>query len=190
MSFGDKFGLRADQAARETSGLSRPQIRRFSQDLLRGLCLRSHQVVVQHAMPTPCWFGCGCRLCDGIWTFQRTSGRSVVEKQSYGSFGGECREGKLAAGGTDDRPRKSKFVMRITFNPISRNRIRSFRCVIRYLHRCAASVIEAKRLLARASRSSLQSPEESFQNYAAFCQALRIPAVGAAWQRPLLTAFR
>jgi hypothetical protein len=47
------------------------------------------------------------------------------------------------------------------------------------LHRCAASVIEAKRLQLQHAAFVVQAfntPDQSFRDYDLFCQALKIPA--------------
>jgi hypothetical protein len=100
-----------------------------------------------------------------------------VEAKAKEAFGDEALERWLVAGGTDESKsnRKTRWDYVQSYLPRSDSFLQ-----VRYqiLHRCAASVIEAKRLGFQHAAFIVQAfntPEESFQDYAAFCRALKIP---------------
>jgi hypothetical protein len=117
--------------------------------------------------------------CD-VWAVVKTQVGMLsltVEAKAKEKFGDEILEKWLAAGTTE----KSRTNREIRFKYIRSNLPRSDSFLkVRYqmLHRCAAAVIEAKRLGFQHAAFVVQafdSPKESFQDYAVFCQALNIP---------------
>jgi hypothetical protein len=102
-----------------------------------------------------------------------------VEAKARESFGDEKLDDWLVAGSTDAsrQNRKDRWGYIRENLPLAE----SFGHV-RYqiLHRCAAAVIEAKRLGCPNAAFVVQAfntPDASFQDYAAFCAALKMPAV-------------
>jgi hypothetical protein len=118
--------------------------------------------------------------CD-LWAVVKTSVGMCslsVEAKVNEAFGDDVLENWLAAGKTKqsgaNRQKRFEYV-RAHLPPSD-----GFHSV-RYqlLHRCAASVIEAKRLgLTHAAFvvQAFSAPDTSFQDYAVFCRAMKIPA--------------
>lgn len=133
--------------------------------------------IAEHKVDLP--GGRAASQCD-VWAIVKTSMGMLsltVEAKAREAFGDDILERWLVAGGTDESKssRKTRWDYVQSHLPKSDSFLQ-----VRYqiLHRCAASVIEAKRLGFQHAAFIVQAfntPEESFQNYAAFCQALRIP---------------
>lgn len=115
-----------------------------------------------------------------VWAVITTSAGMVsmtVEAKAREAFGDEILERWLVAGGTDASiaNRKERWNYIRSHLPESEAFLQ-----VRYqmLHRCAASVIEAKRLRTQHAAFVVQAfntPEKSFRDYAVFCEALKIP---------------
>lgn len=118
--------------------------------------------------------------CD-VWAVVKTSVGMLsltVEAKAREAFGDEVLEKWLVAGGTEGSisNRKTRWDYVRSHLPESVSFLQ-----VRYqmLHRCAASVIEARRLGFQHAAFVVQAfntPAKSFQDYAVFCQALKIPA--------------
>ena len=116
-----------------------------------------------------------------VWAVIATSAGMVsmtVEAKASEAFGNESLEKWLVAGGSEASiaNRKNRWDYIRSHLPKSDAFLQ-----VRYqiLHRCAAAVIEAKRLRLRYAAFVVQAfntPDTSFQDYAAFCEALNIPA--------------
>ena len=116
-----------------------------------------------------------------VWAVIATSAGMVsmtVEAKAREAFGNEILEKWLVAGGSEASiaNRKKRWDYIRSHLPESDALLQ-----VRYqiLHRCAAAVIDAKRLRLRHAAFVVQAfntPDASFQNYAAFCEALNIPA--------------
>jgi hypothetical protein len=134
--------------------------------------------IAEHKVDLP--GGNAASQCD-LWAVVKTSAGLLsltVEAKAKESFGDEILEKWLVAGGTDGS--KSNRKERWDYVHCHLPKAGSF-LQVRYqiLHRCAASVIEAKRLGLQHAAFVVQAfdtPDKSFQDYAAFCQALKIPA--------------
>jgi uncharacterized protein DUF6946 len=134
--------------------------------------------IAEHKVDLP--GGRAASQCD-VWAMVKTARGMLsltVEAKAREAFGDEILKNWLVAGGTEDS--KSNREIRWDYVQSHLPKSDSFHQV-RYqiLHRCAASVIEAKRLGLQHAAFIVQAfntPEESFQSYAAFCQALQIPA--------------
>jgi Domain of unknown function (DUF6946) len=135
--------------------------------------------VAEHKVDLP---GGNAASQSDVWAIVRTSLGMVsltVEAKAKESFGDEILEGWLVAGetelSTNNRKKRWEYVQ--AHLPKSDSLLQ-----VRYqiLHRCAASVIEAKRLGFRHAAFIVQAfntPANSFEDYAVFCKALEIPAV-------------
>jgi hypothetical protein len=116
-----------------------------------------------------------------VWAVVKTSAGMVsltVEAKANEAFGGEILENWLAAGKTKGAKgsRQLRFEYIRSHLPVS-DSFSSVRYQI--LHRCAASVIEAKRLGFQHAAFVVQAfnaPAESFQNYVTFCRAINVAA--------------
>jgi len=116
-----------------------------------------------------------------VWAIVKTSLGMLsltVEAKAKETFGDEILEKWFTAG----RSEKSQINRRKRWEDIQKYLPKSDSFLqVRYqmLHRCAAAVIEAKRfgfLHAAFVVQAFDTPDESFQDYAAFCQALKISA--------------
>lgn len=116
-----------------------------------------------------------------VWAVIRTSKGMLsltVEAKAREAFGDEILERWLVAGESERSiaNRKERWYYIQSHLPRSDSLLQ-----VRYqmLHRCAASVIEAKRLGLQHAAFIVQAfhtPDKSFQDYARFCEALKIPA--------------
>ncbi len=116
-----------------------------------------------------------------VWAVVRTSAGMLsltVEAKAKESFGDEILERWLVAGDSEQSVinRKTRWDYIRQYLPKSESFSR-----VRYqmLHRCAASVIEAKRLGFQHAAfvvQAFETPDSSFQDYAVFCEALKIAA--------------
>ena len=117
-----------------------------------------------------------------VWAFVSTSAGTLsmtVEAKAREAFGDEILEKWLIAGRTEASiaNRKERWNYVSSHLPESDAFLQ-----VRYqmLHRCAASVVEARRLGCQHAAFVVQAfntPDTSFQDYAVFCHALKIPAV-------------
>jgi len=132
--------------------------------------------VAEHKVDLP--GGDAASQCD-VWAVVKTSLGTLslaVEAKAKEAFGDETLEKWLGAGGTD----KSKENRNKRWDYVRSNLPRSnFFPQVRYqlLHRCAASVIEAKRFGFQHAAFVVQAfdtPDTSFQDCAALCRALKI----------------
>ncbi len=135
--------------------------------------------VAEHKVDLP--GGDAASQCD-VWAVVNTLAGMLsltVEAKANEAFGDEVLEKWLMAGGTE----RSAHNRRIRWDYVRSHLPQSDAFLqVRYqlLHRCAASVIEAKRLGFQHAAFVVQAfntPAKSFQDYADFCQALKIPAV-------------
>jgi hypothetical protein len=127
-------------------------------------------------------------LCGGkaasqsdVWAVVNTSLGMLsltVEAKAKEAFGDEILERWLVAGKAEgsisNRKKRWEYVRSYLPKSDSFHQVR-----YQMLHRCAASVIEANRLGFQHAAFIVQAfdtPAESFQDYAVFCQALKIPA--------------
>lgn len=134
--------------------------------------------VAEHKVNLP--GGAAASQCD-VWAVVKTIQGMLsltVEAKANEPFGDEIVERWLVAGKTEESMsnRKKRFEYVRSHLPPSDSL-----SPVRYqiLHRCAASVIEAKRFGFQHAAFVVQAfsaPEQSFQDYAVFCQALNIPA--------------
>jgi hypothetical protein len=124
--------------------------------------------------------GTAASQCD-LWAIVNTSAGMLslaVEAKANEAFGDDVVESWLIAGKSKESldNRKRRFDHICLHLPVSDSFM-----PVRYqlLHRCAASVIEAKRFgLSHAAFvvQAFTAPEKSFQDYALFCRALNVPA--------------
>jgi hypothetical protein len=135
--------------------------------------------IAEHEVDLP--GGLAASQCD-VWAIVNTSVGMLsltVEAKAREVFGDDILERWLVAHGTDE----SKSNRKIRWDYVQSHLPKSdsfFQVCYQILHRCAASVIEAKRLGFQHAAFIVQAfntPEESFQNYAAFCQALKVPGM-------------
>ena len=134
--------------------------------------------VAEHKVDLP--GGNAASQCD-VWAIVRTKIGMLsltVEAKANETFGGENLETWRIAGKTrrsgDNRERRFEYVRSHLPQSESFSQVR-----YQILHRCAASVVEAKRLGLQHAAFVVQAfnaPDESFQDYVVFCQALNIPA--------------
>jgi hypothetical protein len=102
----------------------------------------------------------------------------TVEGKAKEKFGNDILRDWLV-GGEDEENRSCRFEhirLHLPISPLS-DSFHPMRYQI--LHRCAASVMEAKRLGFQNAAFIVQAfdaPTESFEDYSVFCQALNIPA--------------
>jgi uncharacterized protein DUF6946 len=116
-----------------------------------------------------------------VWAVVKTTAGMLsltVEAKASESFGDEILERWLVAGETEESisNRKKRWEYIRSHLPKS-----DFFPQVRYqmLHRCAASVMEAKRfgfLHAAFVVQAFNTPAKSFQDYVLFCEALQVPA--------------
>ncbi|SED78272.1 hypothetical protein SAMN05519104_4354 [Rhizobiales bacterium GAS188] len=126
-----------------------------------------------------------------VWAVVKTTAGMLsltVEGKANEAFGDEIVKKWLVAGKTKEScdNRKSRFEHILSHLPKSDSFLQ-----VRYqlLHRCAASVIEAKRLGFQHAAFVVQAfntPDERFQDYAVFCQALKLPAVRGSMETTCL----
>src|SRR5712672_1701213 len=133
--------------------------------------------VAEHKVDLP---GGNAASQSDVWAVVRTSSGMLsltVEAKANETFGDEILESWLVAGKTkdsiDNRTRRFDYVP--LHLPISESFL-----PVRYqlLHRCAASVIEAKRLgflHAAFVVQAFNAPAKSFDDYSVFCRALNVP---------------
>ena len=134
--------------------------------------------IAEHKVDLP--GGDAAAQCD-VWALVQTSGGMLslsVEAKAKEAFGDEVLEQWLVAGKTEAS--KTNRKERWDFIRLHLPKGESF-LQVRYqiLHRCAASVIEAKRLQLQSAAFVVQAfntPDQSFREYALFCKALKIPA--------------
>jgi hypothetical protein len=134
--------------------------------------------VAEHKVDLP--GGTAASQCD-VWAIIKTSVGLLsltVEAKAREPFGEEILERWLIAGKTklSAKNRKDRWDYIRAFLPDSGSL-----SGVRYqmLHRCAASVIEARRLGCQHAAFIVQAfdtPDESFRDYQLFCEAMRIPA--------------
>jgi hypothetical protein len=134
--------------------------------------------IAEHKVDLP--GGDAASQCD-VWALLQTSGGMLslsVEAKAKEAFGDEVLEQWLVAGKTEASKtnRKERWDFIRLHLPKGDSLLQ-----VRYqmLHRCAASVIEAKRLQLQYAAFVVQAfntPDQSFRDYALFCQALKIPA--------------
>ncbi|MGD0696915.1 MAG: hypothetical protein ABSB82_19025 [Terriglobia bacterium] len=134
--------------------------------------------VAEHKVDLP---GGNAASQSDVWAVVSTSSGMLsltVEAKSKEAFGDEILEKWLVAGATEESKsnRQKRFDYVCSHLPKSDSFLQ-----VRYqmLHRCAASVIEAKRFgFKRAAFivQAFETPANGFQDYAIFCQALKIPA--------------
>jgi hypothetical protein len=165
-----------EQASRSSSGIPAPleNLLRESKYLDPVLLF----AVAEHKVDLP---GGTAASQSDVWAVINTAAGMVsmtVEAKARESFGDEILERWLIAGKTqasiDNRKERWDHVR--SFLPESDTFLQ-----VRYqmLHRCAASVIEARRLGYQHAAFVVQAfntPEKSFQDFVVFCRALKIPA--------------
>ncbi len=135
--------------------------------------------IAEHTVPLP---GGHAASQSDVWALISTSLGFVslsVEAKARESFGNESLDDWLVAGDTEEsrKNRKARWA-HIRENLPTAESFGHVRYQI--LHRCAAAVIEAKRLGCPNAAFVVQAfntPEPSFQDYAAFGAALNLPAV-------------
>lgn len=164
-------------AARTGSGIPVPLRELFSSTNIGSASLIL--AIAEHKVPLP--GGNADSQCD-VWAIVGSSAGMLslsVEAKARETFGNDSLEQWLAAGKTDrakaNRQQRWEFI-RSHLPPLTTP------LPLRYqmLHRCAASVIEARRLGLRQAAFVVQAfnaPAGSFQEYERFCQALNIDAV-------------
>jgi hypothetical protein len=164
-----------EYASTSSTGLPQPIAALFRDTIYENPVLQL--AIAEHKVDLP--GGRAASQCD-VWAVVKTSRGMLsltVEAKAKEPFGDDILARWLVAGGTDE----SKSNRKTRWNYVQSHLPKSDSFLqVRYqiLHRCAASVIEAKRLGFQHAAFIVQAfntPEESFQNYAAFCQALRIP---------------
>jgi hypothetical protein len=116
-----------------------------------------------------------------VWAVVNTTAGMVsltVEAKAREAFGDDTLEGWLLAGSSqrssDNRAARFEYIRAHLPAAESFHNVR-----YQLLHRCAAAVIEAKRLGFRHAAFVVQAfdtPDESFEEYAIFCRALGLPA--------------
>jgi hypothetical protein len=164
-----------EYASSSSTGLPQPIAELFRDTPYENLVLQL--AIAEHKVDLP--GGRAASQCD-VWAVVKTSKGMLsltVEAKARETFGDDILERWLDAGGTEESKsnRKTRWDYVQSHLPKSES---FFQVRYQILHRCAASVIEAKRLGFQHAAFVVQafnSPEESFQNYAAFCQALQIP---------------
>jgi hypothetical protein len=134
--------------------------------------------VAEHKVELP--GGPAASQCD-VWAVVETKAGVLsltVEAKAKEKFGDKVLEKWLVKGKSERsrQNRKMRFEYVRSHLPPSDSYLQ-----VRYqmLHRCAASVIEAKRLGFQHAAFVVQAfncPEDSFQDYVVFCKALNIPA--------------
>lgn len=134
--------------------------------------------VAEHKVDLP--GGNAASQCD-VWAVVKTSAGMLsltVEAKAREAFGDDILERWLVAGEAKEslNNRKKRWDYIRSHLPESDSFLQ---VPYQILHRCAASVIEAKRLRFQHAAFIVQAfntPAKSFQDYAHFCQALKIPA--------------
>jgi hypothetical protein len=134
--------------------------------------------VAEHKVDLP---GGSAASQSDVWAVVKTSVGMVsltVEAKANETFGDDILENWLVAGGTQASidNRKLRFDYIRSHLPSSDSFL-----PVRYqlLHRCAASVIEAKRFGFQHAAFVVQAfntPSDGFEEYSVFCRALSIPA--------------
>jgi hypothetical protein len=163
-------------ASRGKSGVPEPIASLFRQsqygELLLMFAVAEHKVDLR---------GSGAASQSDLWAVVKTSSGMLsltVEAKAKEPFGGDVLEQWLIAGVSQESKRNRK----IRWDQVRAHLPKSDSFLqVRYqmLHRCASSVIEAKRLGFQHAAfvvQAFETPEESFQDYVIFCQALKIPA--------------
>lgn len=133
--------------------------------------------VAEHKVDLP---GGNAASQSDVWAVLKTSAGMLsltVEAKAREAFGDETLE-RWLVGGTENsmKNRSKRWEYVSSYLPDSGSFLK-----VRYqlLHRCAASVIEAKRFgfeHAAFVVQAFKSPDSSFQEYKAFCEALNINA--------------
>jgi hypothetical protein len=134
--------------------------------------------VAEHKVDLP--GGSAASQCD-VWAIVNTSVGMLsltVEAKACEPFGDEVLEEWLLAGETErsisNREKRWEYIRSHLPKSDLFPRVR-----YQMLHRCAAAVMEAKRFGFQHAAFVVQAfntPAESFQDYALFCQALQVPA--------------
>jgi hypothetical protein len=134
--------------------------------------------VAEHKVDLP--GGNAASQCD-VWAVLKTKAGMLsltVEAKASEPFGDEILEKWLVAGkskeSTSNREKRFEYIRAHLPQSPSFMQVR-----YQILHRCAASVIEAKRLGFQQATFVVQAfntPVQSFYDYKAFCDALGIPA--------------
>lgn len=164
-----------EYASASSTGLPQPIAELFRDTIYENPVLQL--AIAEHKVDLP--GGRTASQCD-VWAVVKTSRGMLsltVEAKAREAFGDDILERWLVAGGTDE----SKSNRKVRWNYVESHLPKSdsfFQVRYQILHRCAAAVIEAKRLGFQHAAFVVQAfntPEESFQSYAVFCQALRIP---------------
>jgi hypothetical protein len=164
-----------EYASANPTGMPQPVAELFRDTIYENPVLQL--AIAEHKVDLP--GGRAASQCD-VWAVVKTSKGMLsltVEAKATEAFGDDILERWLVAGGSEESRvnRKARWDYVQSYLPKSDSFL-----PVRYqiLHRCGASVIEAKRLGFQHAAFIVQAfntPEESFQNYVAFCQALRIP---------------
>jgi hypothetical protein len=163
-------------ASKRKSGVPAP-----IEKLLAGGALRDPLLlfaVAEHKVDLP--GGNAASQCD-VWAVLKTTAGMLsltVEAKAGEPFGDETLENWLLAGKTTASRvnREKRFEYIRAHLPLSPSFMK-----VRYqiLHRCAASVMEAKRFGFQQAAFVVQAfdtPDQSFRDYAMFCECLGIPA--------------
>jgi uncharacterized protein DUF6946 len=134
--------------------------------------------VAEHKVELP---GGNAASQSDVWAVVKTTAGMLsltAEAKASEAFGDEILERWLVAGKTEESisNRKKRWEFIRSHLPKS-----DFFPQVRYqmLHRCAAAVMEAKRfefMHAAFIVQAFNSPDQSFQDYKVFCQALQVPA--------------
>jgi hypothetical protein len=134
--------------------------------------------IAEHTVPLP---GGHAASQSDVWALISTAAGLLsltVEAKARESFGDESLDDWLVAGGTESsrNNRKERWVYIREHLPTAK----SFGQVkYQILHRCAAAVIEARRLKCTQAAFVVQAfgtPDTGFQDYVAFCEALKVAA--------------
>jgi uncharacterized protein DUF6946 len=164
-------------ASASNSGLAEPVARLFQENNYGDPVLIF--AVAEHKVDLP-----GSNVAPSqsdVWAVVKTSAGMLsltVEAKAKEPFGDEILERWLVAGGSEqsviNRKTRWDYIRQHLPKSESFSRVR-----YQMLHRCAASVIEAKRLGFQHAAFVVQAfdtPDSSFQYYALFCEALKIAA--------------
>jgi hypothetical protein len=167
-----------EYASNRKSGLPEPIEKLFRESEYGEPTLIS--AVAEHKVDLPP-NGKAASQCD-VWAIVKMSVGMLsltVEAKAKEAFGDDILEKWLVAGVTPESisNRQTRWEYVLSHLP----KAESF-SEVRYqmLHRCAAAVIEAKRfgfMHAAFIVQAFNTPDQSFQDYKVFCQALQIPAV-------------
>ncbi len=170
-------GVSWELASKSESGIPEPVGKLFREGNYGDPCLIF--AVAEHKVDLP--GGNAASQCD-VWGVVKTEKAGflslTVEAKAKEKFGDKIVEKWLIEGRSkksrENRKVRLQYICSYLPESVSFSKVR-----YQILHRCAASVIEAKRLRFQHAAFVVQafhSPDESFQDYAVFCQALKIPA--------------